>query len=80
MQSMIWLLLTQSILALNFDCMWVILIYQEMGGKTPIYENCCKMFGVKCEGNKVTKLLWNNMKLTGSIPEEIGNLQHLEYL
>ncbi len=41
---------------------------------------CCIMDGVRCQGSDVVQIIWTNMKLTGNIPPEIGNLRNLGVL
>jgi len=72
-------MLTQSIVALD-DCSTVITIYRQMGGYVSD-PDCCKIPGVTCDESKnVISLGWKQHGLSGSIPQEIGNLINLEVL
>ena len=56
-------------------------IYQKMGGDVSNIQDGCNIPGVKCNGDgKVTSLWWAQNGLTGSIPEQIGELTDLEWL
>ena len=56
-------------------------IYQKMGGDVSTIADGCNIPGVICNGDgKVTQLIWSEKGLTGSIPEEIGELTDLEWL
>ena len=52
-----------------------------MGGDVSNIQDGCNIPGVKCNGDgKVTQLIWSRKSLTGSIPEEIGELTELVFL
>ena len=78
---MLWLLVTECIVA-KHDCDWVKIIYQKMDGDISLnrQENCCKMFGVRCDYGQVIGIHWGYQGLNGYIPPEIGNLINLEIL
>ena len=80
-QFLLWLLLPECILA-QTDCPYLVYIYFKMGGDvSKIPQNCCEMFRVQCsQDGHVTEINWNQQDLTGSIPQEIGNLKNLEML
>ena len=79
-QFLLQLLLTQCILA-QTDCDWVRIIYQKLGGNVSrILEDCCIMYDVTCTDGMVTEIYWSDQGLTGSIPEELSNLENLELL
>lgn len=75
------------ILQENDDCNWVIQIYQAMSdNNAKISGDCCEMRGVQCVVDKktgmrkVTGIFWNQRRLVGNIPEEIGQLKNLRNL
>jgi hypothetical protein len=79
-QLMLWLLLNQCILA-ETDCDWLRLIYHRMGGDVnSVPRDCCRMDGVRCTDGDVTSIYWEDQGLTGSLPEELGNLVNLRQL
>ena len=80
-QFLLWLLFNQCILA-KYDCHWLGIIYEKMGGDvSQIPQDCCEMDGVQCtQDGSVTSISWNGKGLTGSISQEIGNLVHLQEL
>ena len=56
-------------------------IYQKMGGDVSNIQDGCNIPGVKCNGDgKVIQLYWSRKSLTGSIPEQIGELTELEFV
>ena len=66
---------------ISAQCDWVRIIYEKMGGDVnSIPENCCQMDGVSCKDGHVKGILWIEQGLTGSIPQEIGNLVDLQQL
>ena len=67
---------------ISAQCDWVRIIYEKMGGDVnSIPENCCQMDGVECsQDGHITGINWNQQGLTGSIPQEIGNLVNLKKL
>jgi hypothetical protein len=77
----LWLLFNQCILA-ETDCDWVRIIYSKMGGDVnSVPQDCCRMDGIHCsEDGHVIKISWNHQGLTGSLPQEVGNLLNLEWL
>jgi hypothetical protein len=79
-QLMLWLLFNQCILA-ETDCDWLRLIYYKMGGDVnSVPRDCCRMDGVRCTDGYVKNLFLDSRGLTGSLPEELGNLVNLEWL
>ena len=80
-QLLLWPLLAQCILAAYDDCHWVRVIYRKMGGDvSKIPNDCCRMEGVICEGDRVAGLFWAWKSMKGIIPPEIGNLVNLKRL
>jgi hypothetical protein len=77
---MLWLLFNQCILA-KTDCDWLVIIYSKMGGDVnSVPRDCCVINGVECTDGYVTGIFLDRQGLTGSLPEELGNLVNLEWL
>ena len=68
----------------SLDCCWVVRSWKLMGQNTTVSStsgtDCCSMDGVTCSGSHVTAIKWNYKGLSGSIPEDIGNLKNLTNL
>ena len=77
----LWLLFNQCILA-KTDCDWLRIIYSKMGGNVnSVPQDCCRMDGVRCtQDGYVKNLFLDSRGLTGSIPQELGNIVNLQKL
>jgi hypothetical protein len=79
-QFLVWLFSIQESTP-QTDCDWLRIIYQKMGGNVKwIPRNCCRMVGVECTDDHVTRIHWCYDYFSGSIPLEIGMLTDLKYL
>jgi len=70
------------------QCCWVVRLWELMKAATTVSSSsataCCsspgRIPGVVCSGSTVLELNWNNLELTGAIPQEIGKLVNLKTL
>ena len=69
------------------ECEALVAFYQNTDGghwtnRTGWLENNrpCTWFGITCQGQQISKLRLNGKRLTGSLPDALGKLRHLELL
>lgn len=69
------------------DCVALVKLYENTDGpnwrlRSGWLEdnNPCRWYGIQCENNRVTHIFLSNNGLTGTLPEELGRLEHLRAL